>query len=55
MVKFKDVIFSYPSANCSNFLLSVISEYSKFNKLCKSDVSKGKSKMFCCNWKCRIS
>ena len=46
MIKFKAGILSSPSANCSNFPLSVISEYSKFNKLCKSDVSKAKAKCF---------
>ena len=37
---------SSPSANLSNSSLSVIKEYSKFNKLCKSDVSKAKAKCF---------
>ena len=46
MVKFNAGILSSPSANSSNFPLSVIKEYSKFNKLSKSVVSNAKAKCF---------
>ena len=46
MVKFNAGTLSSPSANLSNFHLSVIKEYSKFNKLCKSAVSNAKEKCF---------
>ena len=46
MVKFNAGILSSPSANSSNFPLTVIKEYSKFNKLCKSVVSNAKAKCF---------
>ena len=46
MVKFNAGTLSSPSANSSNFCLSVIKEYSKFNKLCKSAVSNAKEKCF---------
>ena len=44
MVKINARTLSSPSANSSNFPLSVIKEYSKFNKLCKSAVSNAKEK-----------
>ena len=46
MVKFNAETLSSPSANSSNFPLSVIKEYPKFNKLCKSAVSNAKEKCF---------
>ena len=46
MVNFKAGTLSSPSTNLSNFPLSVIKEYSKFNKLCKSAVSKAKERCF---------
>ena len=46
MVRFNASILSSPSANSSNFPLSVVKEYSKFNKLCKSAVSNAKAKCF---------
>ena len=46
MVKFNAGTLSSPSANSSNFPLSVIKEYSKFNKLCISAVSNAKEKCF---------
>ena len=46
IVKVKVEILSFPSANVSNSPLSFIKEYSKFNKLYKSDVSKAKAKYF---------
>ena len=44
MVKFNTGILSSPWANLSNSPLSVIKEYLKFNKLCKSAVSNAKAK-----------
>ena len=46
MVKFNAGTLSYPLANSSNFPLSVIKEYSKFDKLCKSTISNAKEKCF---------
>ena len=46
MVNFKAGTLSSPSTNLSNFPLSVIKEYSKFNKLWKSAVSKAKERCF---------
>ena len=43
MVNFKAGTLSSLSANLSNFPLPVIKEYSKFNKLWKSAVSKAES------------
>ena len=46
MVKFNVGTLSSRSANLSNFPLSVVKEYSKFNQLCKSAVSNAKEKCF---------
>ena len=46
MVKFNVGILFSLSANLSNSQLSVIKEYSKFNKLWKSTVSNAKTKCF---------
>ena len=46
MVNFKAGTLSFLSTSLSNFPLSVIKEYSKFNKLCKSAVSKAKEGCF---------
>ena len=46
MVKFNMGTLSSRLANLSNFPLSVVKEYSKFNKLCKSAVSNAKEKCF---------
>ena len=44
MEKFNAGIFSSSCLNCNKFPLSLINEYSKFNKLCKSVVSNPKAK-----------
>ena len=46
MVKFDAGILSSRLANLSNSPLSVIKEYSKFIKLCRSAVSNAKAKYF---------
>ena len=46
MVKFNAGTLYSLLANSSDFPLSVIKEYSKFNKLCKSAVSNAKEKCF---------
>ena len=46
MVKFNAGILSFPLANLSSSPFSVIKEYSKFNKLCRSVVSNAKAKCF---------
>ena len=44
MVKFNAGILSSPCVNSNNFPLSLINEYSKLSRLCKSVVSKPKAK-----------
>ena len=46
MVKFNADILSSPCVNSNNFPLSLINEYSKLSRLCKSVVSKPKAKCF---------